>query len=63
MPGVIKVLTAADIPGDGDMGTPYFGGRGMEPEPLLVKEKGLIHYAGEPVAIVVAGGPTSFIHA
>jgi len=46
VPGVVAVLTAADIPGDNQIG-------GIVPdEPLLAD--GAVHYCGQPVALVLA---------
>jgi len=45
-PGVLAVLTAADIPGENQIGTI------LPDEPLLAD--GEVHYVGQPVALVVA---------
>lgn len=46
MPGVVRILTAADIPGENQIG-------GIIPdEPLLAE--GHVHFRGQPVALVVA---------
>jgi xanthine dehydrogenase large subunit len=45
-PGVVAVLTAADIPGTNDIGNLFRG------EPLLAVEE--VHCVGEPYALVVA---------
>ena len=46
MAGVVAVLTAADIPGDNEIGTV------VADEPLLAE--GSVHFIGQPVALVVA---------
>jgi xanthine dehydrogenase large subunit len=48
MPGVVAVLTAADIPGLNDIAA-----ANGPPEALLAE--GLVEYAGQPVALVLAG--------
>ncbi len=48
-PGVVAVLTAADIPGENQIG-PI-----IRDEPLLAE--GEVHFAGQPVALVVAQRP------
>lgn len=47
-PGVLAVLTAADIPGRNDVGT-------LGPEPVLAD--GQVHCVGQPFALVVAETP------
>lgn len=47
--GVVAVLTAADIPGENQIG-PI-----IQDEPLLAE--GAVHYVGQPVALVVAASP------
>ncbi len=49
LPGVVAVLTAADVPGENQIG-PI-----IEDEPLLAA--GEVHYAGQPIAVVVAESP------
>ena len=46
VPGVIAVYTAADIPGENEIGTV------IRDEPLLAADS--VHYIGQPVAFVVA---------
>lgn len=46
LPGVLAVLTAADIPGENQIGSIF------QDEPLLAEKD--IHYAGQPLALVVA---------
>ena len=46
MPGVVAILTAADIPGENDIG-PILRG-----EPLFAEDK--VSFAGQPIALVVA---------
>jgi xanthine dehydrogenase large subunit len=47
LPGVIKIFTAKDIPGENEIG-------GIIPdEPLLAD--GVVHFCGMPIALVVAG--------
>ena len=46
MTGVVAVLTAADIPGENEIGTM------VADEPLLAE--GSVHYIGQPVALVIA---------
>ncbi len=46
-PGVVEVITAADIPGRNDVSMP-----GVDDDPLLAE--GRIHYHGQPVFMVVA---------
>lgn len=48
-PGVVRVLTARDIPGENQIGGI------IQDEPLLAD--GEVHYAGQPVALVVAESP------
>ncbi|MCC7111803.1 MAG: xanthine dehydrogenase molybdopterin binding subunit [Deltaproteobacteria bacterium] len=48
MPGVVAVLTAADIPGDNDVGAV------RHDEPLLADE--VVQFHGQPVALVVGEG-------
>ncbi|MEX2487334.1 MAG: xanthine dehydrogenase family protein molybdopterin-binding subunit [Nitriliruptoraceae bacterium] len=51
MPGVIAVVTGADLAADDRIASPFFGiGRKDQP-PLAI---GKVRYAGEPVAVVVA---------
>jgi xanthine dehydrogenase large subunit len=50
MPGVVRVLTACDIPGKNNFARPD-----GSPEELLATDKCM--YAGQPVALVVAGTP------
>src|SRR5689334_5353475 len=46
MPGVVRILTAADIPGENQIG-------GIIPdEPALAE--GHVHFRGQPIALVVA---------
>lgn len=45
-PGVVAVLTAADIPGTNDVGNLFHD------EPLLAR--GVVHYVGQPYALVLA---------
>ena len=45
-PGVVAVLTAADIPGENDIGNLFRG------EPLLAESE--VHCVGHPYALVVA---------
>jgi xanthine dehydrogenase large subunit len=45
LPGIIKILTYNDIPGENELGAI------IADEPLLAEEQ--IHYAGQPVALVV----------
>ncbi len=49
MPGVAGVFTAADIPGENQIGNI------LQDEPLLAE--GEVHHVGQPVALVVAGTP------
>lgn len=49
MDGVAAVLLAADIPGENEIGTI------IRDEPLLAD--GTVHFAGQPVAVVVANSP------
>lgn len=49
MPGVRAILTAADVPGENQIGTL------IADEPLLAE--GTVHFAGQPVALVVADTP------
>ncbi|HOC43547.1 MAG TPA: molybdopterin-dependent oxidoreductase [Thermoanaerobaculales bacterium] len=51
VPGVVRVLTAADIPGDNQIGGVILD------EPLLAD--GALHFAGQPVAMVVAESPAA----
>lgn len=55
MPGVVKVMTAADIKGTNDIGVPSEGPRSRMPyaeQPLLAKTK--VVSIGQPVALVAA---------
>jgi xanthine dehydrogenase large subunit len=49
MPGVVAVLTAADVPGENQIG-PI-----LQDEPLLAE--GAVHFVGQPIAVVVAETP------
>ncbi len=49
VPGVVAVLTAADIPGENQIGSI------IPDEPLLAE--GEVHFAGQPVALVLAESP------
>ena len=46
VPGVVDVITYADIPGDGDVGAVYNG------DPLLAN--GVVEFVGQPVFAVAA---------
>ncbi|MBD3367581.1 MAG: molybdopterin-dependent oxidoreductase [Candidatus Eisenbacteria bacterium] len=48
-PGVVSVFTAADVPGENQIGGI------IQDEPLLAADE--VHYAGQPVALVVAESP------
>ncbi|MFP3130626.1 MAG: xanthine dehydrogenase family protein molybdopterin-binding subunit, partial [Nitrososphaeria archaeon] len=55
VPGVVKVLTYNDIPGDGIIG--FF----TRDQPLLAKDK--VRYIGDPIALIVAETPLAAIEA
>jgi len=55
VPGVVKVLTYNDIPGDGIIG--FF----TRDQPLLAKDK--VRYIGDPIALIVAETPLAAIKA
>ena len=50
-PGVLAVYTAADIPGENEIGTV------IKDEPLLAENE--VHYVGQPIAVVAAADPVS----
>lgn len=50
VPGVVAVLTAADIPGENQIG-------GIVPDESLLAD-GAVHFCGEPVALVLAASDT-----
>jgi xanthine dehydrogenase large subunit len=47
VPGVVRVFTAADVPGDNDIGA-----MGIGDEPLLAIDR--VHYVGQPIFLVAA---------
>jgi CO/xanthine dehydrogenase Mo-binding subunit len=55
VPGVVKVLTYNDIPGDGIIG--FF----TRDQPLLAKDK--VRYIGDPIALIVAETPLAAMEA
>lgn len=46
IPGVLRVITAADVPGDNQIGSV------IEDEPLLAENN--VHFQGQPIALIVA---------
>lgn len=50
MPGVVAVVTGADLVDDGRI-DPYFGGQRRDQPALAI---GVVRYVGEPVAVIVA---------
>jgi hypothetical protein len=57
-PGVVAVLTAADIPGVNDSGY-YFGPPDSVPDYVLVPEGQSVAFHSQPVALVLADSPSA----
>jgi len=56
LPGVVAVLTAADLVGHARPLTPRLEGGGFNPTPWPLLAAGVVEFVGQPVAVVAADG-------